>query len=182
MAEAVGLFERCLETHGIDANVSFEKGEVQSSYNVTCHFGSTTLHRSKTLTYDEDSDLPDECVAKEVALMAEEMARDIKLETTNRLVWVGEKHQRLDMNKIENTPPRASCPYCEATATFPESERIYDKQAELSNPKPMVVEEETLYNSLEPHQKVLVELYLIGELRESCDIYCPNRTERLISQ
>jgi hypothetical protein len=182
MAEAIDLFERCLETHGIDANVSLEKKGVQSSFEVACDFGSTTLYRSKALTYDEDAGHPDDFVEKEIVLMAEQLARDIKLETIKRVVWYGDNPHAYNMSRIESTPPEAWCPYCASKATFPESERVYGKEAELSHPKPKIMDKDTLYNSLEPHQKAIVDLYLIGELYHSCQEDCYNSTERFISE
>jgi hypothetical protein len=182
MAESAALFERCLAAHGFDTIVSLDTTEDRSSFHIVWPVGETEIVERRFLTYDEDANLPESTVEKEIALMAEQTAREMKHRRTESITWGRDVGGRVDMNDVENTPPRAECPYCKTEAEIPDTDAGFGKQAEMSNPKPVAVEEETLYNSLEPHQKALLKIYLVGELRSSCNEDCPNRAERLIRE
>lgn len=83
-----------------------------------------------------------------------------------------------DGRHIEVSPydePWAECAICGNRVELSEQTMTpFITDAELTTPQPVPQDLQSMVNELSEQKRILLELYLLGELRTSCDDSCPN--------
>lgn len=169
MCEAVDFFRQALAEQGLDAEVAHESDEFTDTFYVSKNVAGETITYTTNVSHREQRD-SNYSTEKQMAMAARNVAQKFEDRLTERFEWNG----RCVIVRPHDEP-EAHCRNCHASVELPpRAGQIFTPNAELSAPQPMPVEDETVLESLDAHSEVLLKMYLMGKLRESCEPHCPN--------
>ena len=160
------------------ANALREEG--LKSFNIDSrinHYGQEEVSLRKKATgkkfgYDRSFDraeMPDDIVAKELAQIAREFSEKIDDEIITRYGW--------DTGMVEvkiHEGLSAQCRICNTEVCVERGAVPSLADGESSTPFPQPRDPESIERRLSPIREQLIDLYLIGKLRERCKPQCPN--------
>lgn len=164
MCEAVEFFRQSLDEQGLDAEITHESNGLTDTFHVSKEIAGEQVTYSTTV-----STTPHDSTEKSMALSARNIADKFHEYMTDTFVWDGRRVEVSPYNE-----PEARCSVCGATVELPPKSSIFTRSAELSSPQPTPIDEQTVLESLDDYSRVLLKVYLIGRLRDTCDVSCPN--------
>lgn len=140
-------------------------------YEVKKYFGNDTFTYRFSIT---DETLTDSGEEKAIAMHAQEMAMQFEAETTDT-IEMGPR--RIDVSTYGGG--WAECQTCGADVQLDErTPALFRADAELSTPNPLPKDQEERVADLDASERIVLEAYLVGKLREECDDICPNSRNR----
>jgi hypothetical protein len=170
MCEAVDSFRQALAEQGLDAEVAHQSDEYGHSFYVSKTIDGERYTYNTTLTEEQ---LAVSDIQKQIVMIAEKVARQMKEQMTECLEW--------DDRRVEIDPhdtPEAMCKRCGTDVMLDTPLRTFSQSGELSTPQPIPVNDETALDMLSEHGRVMLKIYLVGMLQDECPEYCPNSNDR----
>lgn len=176
MRNEAQFFKDSLREYGVEVDNVVKNRNVDLStdeFLINKSFGGDVLSVKTSLT-DEVRALNNFNTQKVLAMLAEDVAKKIN---DHLFDDISVKNRRIEVSTYNGGEAR--CKICGAKVE-PSIEHIprLDKDAEITTPHPISRDIEERTSDLSGHERILLELYLIGELRRECDPKCPNSTER----
>lgn len=168
--EATRMFRETLREKGItDVEITHKTDVVRSTdtFTIKKRIGSQVIGTQVAIS--DFAHKTDEEVIKELRLNAEIAADELHEELSTRLSWTdGEMMVGLYDGGW------AKCLCCQTEVEFPLNRLApaFSADAEMSTPQPLPKEKEHLLGGLSDHHEVLARLYLIAEVRRSCEVSC----------
>jgi len=109
---------------------------------------------------------------KEITLQAEKAAVKFNQEIRTAFKW---NDVKADVSMYDGG--WAKCKYCGTEVEFPppKMSKLFSQDAELSTPHPTPKEPDSYVSDMDGHQKVLLRMYLIGRMKQQCDLMCQDR-------
>lgn len=170
MCEAVDFFKQSLAEEGLDAEITSESTESTTTLYVSKNTLGGERHTiSHQFVTSFASVSPPPTIEKRMAMQAREVAQQFDEWITETIFFDGRK---ITLKLYET--PEATCELCNTTVGLSPRSMQKSHTGEMSVPQPMPLEEESIPASFDAHSQVMVKLYLIGKLRESCQSDCPN--------
>jgi len=173
MCEAVDLFRQSLAEEGLDAEITAESTESTTTIHVSKRaLGGDryTISQEFSISFRvESSSRNNPTIEKRMALTARRVAHQFDDWITETIFFDGRK---ITLKLYET--PEATCELCNTTVGLCPQSMQKSNTGEMSVPQPVPLDSETVPSSFDSHSQVLIKLYLIGKLRESCKHDCPN--------
>lgn len=169
----VDVITSCMKSHGVeDVEVmqSYNNELMEDEFTIIKKIGDKKL--GYTISFAPSSHIHDDVAEKNLQLNAERAAKEFKKKLTDTFKSGGLK---ADVSMYDGG--WAKCKYCgtEVDLPPPKVDRLFTQDAELSTPHPMPKKPDNYVSDMDGHQEVLLKMYLIGRLKEQCDLHCQNR-------
>ncbi len=170
--EAVNFFKECLREQGLESVEVSHRTSPTDFYEE--FYIKKRLQEDECLSYKTSISISTnpnagEVIRKQIALEADNIAQEFKDHLVTTFEWDG--------RAVEVSPYDggwARCLYCGAKCDAPETQYLITDGCELSDPMPVDRDMSHRLDTMEPHQKILFKMYLIGLLRDECDDACEN--------
>lgn len=169
MPDFASFFEQALAEHDIDAKVVEDDDPINDHFHVMKPIGDERLTYTTSINTRINT-TPDE-VRKQIVAEAREVARQFEEYLTDTFEW-GEG-RRVTVSAHEGG--WAKCERCGNKVDVPQFPgMVFTEDAELSTPQPFPRDRESVLQNLDDQSRLLLKMYLIGRLRQTCGYDCPN--------
>lgn len=162
----------CMKEHDIDdveVMQSYNHERLQEEITIVKRLGDKKLAYRFAAPNEEFTNVS---AQKKLTLNAEQAAVQFNKKMRTTFSW---KNSKADISMYDGG--WAKCKHCgtEVELPPPKVDKLFTQDAELSTPHPMPKEPDNYVSDMKGHQEVLLKLYLIGRMKEQCDMMCQER-------